>query len=113
MKKVTISGAEMKEFWDDQAVWSEDTYTEQLTLNINGVDNDDADIDKLNPTDVVIVTGGYFCDENTIEPPELVDVIKTWRKKKTTKTLLIEVDAADEDALLAHIKAFRKAKVIR
>lgn len=113
MKKITLSGAEMKEFWDDPSVWNEETYTEQLTLNINGIDNDDAEIDKLNPTDVVIVTGGYFCDENAVEPPELVDVIKAWRKKKTRKTLVVEFDTADEEALLAHIKAFRKAKVIR
>lgn len=58
MHSFKLTGAELKKFWNDPAVWGDqDWYYEDSVFVINGVDNYDVDVATLSDADEVVVDG--------------------------------------------------------
>lgn len=101
------NGAEFKRFYTDEAYWPQDsgnTYHEDETVLVNGGEHDDYETvpdDALVTVDGGIVLGPQW-DGNE---PSFEAYFKRWRKLQSTISMVVEVDRAKEDSLLAAIKA--------
>lgn len=104
---VRTTGAEFKRFYDDSAAWPDDeTYHDDATLSVNGEEQPDGiDLAKLADTDDVKIDGGVVIGPSIKGEPSLETHFKRWKKKQSTRLLLVECDAAAFDAVKAALQA--------
>lgn len=100
-----ISGAEFKRFFHDDQYWAPASHWDDVLLTINGKPEPDFDVDTLNDADEVKVESGdvYFNDsDKTIQ---VATFFKSWKKAQTESILIVDVDSANKEAVIAAIKA--------
>lgn len=119
MSKTTITGADLKAFYSDPAVWgaedsSESWYVEDFLFRVDGEDLDidtiynrygDA-LEKLPDDAKVTHLYGYLCWQGNGAKPatgggDIARIFEAWQKSRTTHTIVatIEIDKRDTEAL--------------
>lgn len=107
---VKTSGAEFKLFYDDVRFWPQDdgkTWHDDEVITVNGVMlADGVDTEAMPDDAAVTVEGGMvFGPQWDGDEPSLEAYFKRWRKLQTTRTVLVECDASNLDAVKAAVKA--------
>lgn len=107
---VKTTGAEFKQFYEDERFWPQDdgkTWHDDEVITVNGVVlSDGVDTDRMPDDALVTVEGGMvFSPQWDGNEPSLEAYFKRWRKLQTTRTVLVECDAANLDAVKAAVKA--------
>ncbi|MBX8557167.1 hypothetical protein K5D56_26525 [Pseudomonas cichorii] len=110
MARIKTNGAELKKFWanTDPQFWPSDSHVDGMWWQVNGVEQEDVDVETLADCDVVLVDGTIVSAEND---KDFSGVMKKWRKTQTHVTLAIELPAEQEEALVAFLKGL-KGKVL-
>lgn len=104
---LNISGADMKRFWSDKAIWGEEgsgTYVDDTSFVVDGVvhgqsDSTALEIETLPDTAVVQITSGYLVDAPKGVPEDLVKAFKFWLKRQTMRSAVVEVPIEKMDEL--------------
>lgn len=107
---VTLTGAEMKRFYEDPAIWGTktgDTWYEEAAYKINDVEqgDDSFDITTLSDDDVVTVSGGYIVNAPPKVPEDYVKAIRYWLKLQSTRQVLVEAPADKLQEILQAVRA--------
>lgn len=108
------NGAEFKRFYSDSAFWPDGAWHEDVTFLVDGQQADDSvDMSAVADGAEVTIDGGIVLGAQPEgREPSVETHFKRWRKLQTTKTLVVEVDAAKLEAVLQAIKA-AGGKVVR
>lgn len=103
---VKTTGAEFKRFYADTTFWPDQTYYDYALICVNGEDQTEGvDEAALADDDVVTIKGGYVIESPFGRDVSLEAYFKKWLKTQTTRSFLVECDAAILDAVKAAIKA--------
>lgn len=99
------NGAEFKRFYNDSTFWPDNAWHEDVGFYVDGeLIGDDFDMNTVADTAKVGIDGGIVLGLPKGEP-SVESYFKRWRKEQTLKTLVVEVDLAKLDDVLAAIKA--------
>lgn len=107
---VKTTGAEFKEYYQDENYWVLDAWHDDHAIKVNGEYIDDITTDMPDDAEVVIESGVVFIpvqSESGMEEKDvpLVSHFKAWRKQKTCTTLVITVEKEHLDAVKVAIKS--------
>ncbi|WP_274644289.1 hypothetical protein [Pseudomonas serbica] len=113
MARIKTTGAEMKQFWanEDPEFWPGDSHVDGMWWQVNGVEQDDVDVDKLDDKDVVVVEGAIVNPLNDTDR-DFAGVMKKWQKKLTHATLVVQLPKEHEEALATFLKGL-KGKIVK
>ena len=106
---VKTTGAELKQFYLDNAYWPDGAWHEDEDIEVNGSPlSEDSSIEEVPDDAVVKITGGAVIGlpgyEN--EGPTFEGYFKKWRKAQNTVTFVVECDKKDVDVLKTNIRTF-------
>ncbi len=99
------TGIEFKQFYGDNSIWPDDAYHEDAVIMVDGVDAGDSDLYGMPDTVAVTIESGWVFLPDQNDAIALETYFKRWRKRQALRTLIVEVDAAKLDALIAAVKA--------
>ncbi|ASD50491.1 hypothetical protein FDI24_gp210 [Acidovorax phage ACP17] len=104
---VKTTGAEFKQFYNDEKVWEGDAWHEDVVLRVDGKYVDEGeDLNDLPDNASVVIEGGCMLDGPYKDKDVSMEtVFKRWRKQLTAQTVVVEVDNAYLEAVVAAIKA--------
>lgn len=103
---VKTSGAEFKRFYNDATFWPEGAWHDDDVILVDGVEQEDIDVEKIPETaKVTIEAGVVFMSDSDDRGVGLDTHFRRWHKAQTTRQIVVEVDVAHLDALIAAIKA--------
>lgn len=107
---VKTTGAEFKEYYNDDTYWVKDSWYDHYAIKVNGEYIDDITDNMPDDAEVVIESGVVFIPvltESGAEEKEVsfVSHFKAWRKQKTSTTLVITVEKEHLDAVKVAIKS--------
>lgn len=98
------TGAEFNRFYTDQKYWNAGVWHEDVVVLVNG--NTHEDLTAVPNTADVRISGGIVLgDQWDGDEPSFENYFKRWRKAQTLKTLVVECDESNLDAVIAAIKA--------
>lgn len=102
---VKTIGAEFKAFYADESLWPKDSWHDDASLSVDGVEQPDGiDVDNLSDTAVVTIEGGFVKGIDDDEP-SLETFFKRWRKQQNTTIFTVSCDKSIVDAVKAAIRA--------
>ncbi len=88
-----MSGAEFKAWQNSD--WG-DGYWEEYELSINGSVVEDFDLDKINDTDKIVITGGIvFLTQHDRDGVTASSHFNRWKKSNAVSFLSIQVEKSD------------------
>lgn len=104
------TGAEFKRFYNDDAIWPDHdggTYHDDEILKVNGVIQENGVDTSAIPDDAVVeIEGGMvFGPKWDGNEPTFEAYFKSWRKKQSTMSFLVECDPDKFEAIKAAVKA--------
>lgn len=103
---VKTTGAEFKRFYNDPEFWPEGAWHDDDLVLVDGVEQDDIDVDKIaDAAKVTIQAGVVLMSESDDEGVAFDAYFRRWRKSQTTRTIVVEADASKLDAIMAAIKS--------
>jgi hypothetical protein len=92
---VKLRGADYKAFMQDDRVWLEDYWFEDVAYTVDGVETEDAEFVETQVPDeaVVTVTGGclYQGQEINARFVDYEKTLRTWLKARAVTTIVLEV----------------------
>jgi len=84
------SGYNLKKFLDDDEIWPETGYCDDMTFLVNGKEVEDCA--EINDSDVVVVTGGMVKSEIENEDICMLSTLyKKWKRTQTHETILVNI----------------------
>lgn len=102
MKCITLTGHDLKKFWDDPNIWGDqDWFYEDTYFTVNGEEASELDVETLKDSDKVTVDGGCLCYQGS-DPrfmgytKELDKTLAEWLKAQKRMTLVIEFNRDQE-----------------
>lgn len=100
------TGAEWKRYYSDTSAWPDGAWHDDEIITVNGVDAEDIDLNEIEDSAVVVVSGGVYltgthADDNA---PSLETHFKRWRKAQSTTFLAVEVPNEKLEAVLQAIQ---------
>ncbi|MCO0615369.1 hypothetical protein VIPECLOM01_00077 [Enterobacter phage vB_VIPECLOM01] len=109
-----ITGALWKEFYNDEAFW-EGYYHDDTLILFDGVEVED--YEDPAPDAVVTIESGYVYkndeDSFTAHDLRLETFFKRWKKKQTTRTIVVTVNKDDFDEVLEVIRNIPGVKAVK
>lgn len=103
---VKCTGAQFKAFYNDDAIWPEDSWHEDGTVLVNGAMVDDAfDLGSVADNDLISVADGIVLGVSDKIDPTLEGYLRKWLEAKATVSMAVEIERTNEEALRAAIKA--------
>lgn len=99
------NGIEFKKFYDDKSVWPEGAYHDEAVIMVDGEDATDTDLSLVPDSARVVIESGWVFVPDQDDAIPLETYFKRWRKSQTLRSLVVEVDVAKLDAVIAAIKA--------
>lgn len=110
-----MTGHEFKALMADDVFWPEGSYYEDAAITVNGVQDDDVDVDALDRDDLITVTGGFFyaSPRSTRETPKnFEEKIGAWYRSRVTTTLVLDVDDNVLDDVMKKLAAMPGVRLI-
>jgi hypothetical protein len=105
MMSVKTIGAEFNKFYNDPELWPDGVWHDAVKLNVNGETVDEWGDSLPDDATVKIIAGTVYDDRGDGKESLFEEYFKKWRKKQTTKTLIVECDIFKADQIMASIKA--------
>lgn len=103
---VNTTGAELKAFYEDDSIWPEGAYHDEVMVSLDGVEMSDFDIELIPSDSKVKILYGYIHSNNLDEESVSFEShFKKWRKNQKTSFLMVKVDNAIKDKVASAIKA--------
>jgi len=100
------TGAEFKRFYSDAKFWPDGSWHDDDVIIVDGVHQEYIEADKIpDSSNVVIKCGFVFLSQEDDTGVALDTYFKRWLKAQTTRTVLVEIDAAKLDDLFAAINS--------
>lgn len=108
------TGALWKEFYNDEAFW-EGYYHDDTLILFDGVEVED--YEDPAPDAVVTIESGYVYkndeDSFTAHDLRLETFFNRWKKKQTTRTIVVTVNKVDFDEVLEVIRNIPGVKAVK
>jgi hypothetical protein len=108
------TGALWKEFYNDEAFW-EGYYHDDTLVLFDGVEVEE--YENPSPDAVVEIESGYVYknDEDSFAAHDLrlETFFKSWKKKQTTRTLVVTINKEDFDKVKEAIKNISGVKAVK
>jgi hypothetical protein len=110
--KTTV--AEFRDFYNDEAVWANDAWYEDLAITIDGAPLDNDDVDWSSPpasiplSSLMTISGGVLLRPKTkgssqCDGLDMEREFKRWRKSRTVTTVSVTVPNDQVEPLKAYI----------
>ena len=107
---IKTTGLEFKAFYNDKAFWPDETedslvYHEDVSVSINGKDDDDFDIDTIKDIDVVVIDCGCVYGLPDDKEMSFQGYFRKWRKYQKETSFVVTCDKETTERIKAMIKA--------
>lgn len=104
-KSVKLSGADWKRFYNDPAVWGDETHWDDGFIKVDGKHFEDINGTNVADSAEVEVLSGYILEGLPGVPDDLIECIEWWLKRQTHQTLVAEVPKDKIGAATAALRA--------
>lgn len=109
-KPTIISGAEFKQFWDDDKYWCE-SFVDDVLVTIDGkestLDDGVASVSGISDDAIISIVSGFVCGAGAnSDEVDLLKFFKAWRAKTKYSRLVVEVSKDKEAELRKLLSTF-------
>lgn len=90
---VTMTGAEFKRFYEDPAVWGDETFHDDVLILVDGVNASDADIELSTVSDLarIDIESGEILEGLPGVPDDMADAVTWWRARQVSVQCVVTV----------------------